>query len=51
MKPYYILRTVGGLMYLAGGLVMAYNIIMTIRGHVREETPIPGSAPAMQAAQ
>ncbi|MDF2371157.1 MAG: cytochrome-c oxidase, cbb3-type subunit I [Rhizobiaceae bacterium] len=51
MRPYYILRTVGGLLYLAGGLVMGFNVLMTILGHVREETPIPGSQPVMQPAQ
>ena len=51
MNPYYILRTVGGLMYLAGGLVMAWNVYMTIRGYQREEEPLPGSAPALQPAQ
>lgn len=51
MKPYYIVRTIGGLMYLAGALVMAWNVYMTIRGHVREEEPMPGAAPALQPAQ
>ena len=51
MNPYYILRTVGGLMYLAGGLVMAWNVYMTIRGYQRNEEPLPGSAPALQPAQ
>ncbi|WP_269933154.1 cytochrome-c oxidase, cbb3-type subunit I [Aminobacter sp. HY435] len=51
MMPYYVLRTVGGLMYLAGALVMAWNVYMTIRGKVREEVPMPGAAPALQPAQ
>jgi cytochrome c oxidase cbb3-type subunit 1 len=51
MKPYYILRLVGGFLYLAGGLVMGFNIVMTILGHEREETPIPGSQPVMQPAE
>jgi len=50
MKPYYIVRTLGGLLYLIGGLVMAYNVTMTILGYQREETPIPGSQPAVQPA-
>jgi cytochrome c oxidase cbb3-type subunit 1 len=31
MHPYYVLRTVGGLIYSLGGLVMLYNVVMTIR--------------------
>ena len=40
LHPYYIARAFGGLLYLLGGLVMAYNIWMTIRGKVRDERPI-----------
>ena len=32
MHPYYIIRSIGGLLYLAGGLIMAYNVWRTIRG-------------------
>jgi len=32
MHPYYVLRAVGGLCVLAGGLIMLYNVVMTIRG-------------------
>ena len=51
MYPYYVLRTVGGLLYLAGALIMAYNIYMTIRGKVREEASMGAEAPALQAAE
>jgi cytochrome c oxidase cbb3-type subunit 1 len=51
MKPYFILRMVGGLMYLVGALVMAWNIYMTILGKKREEEPIPGSEPALVPAE
>ena len=37
--------------YLAGALIMACNVCMTIRGHQRQEAPMPGSAPALQPAQ
>ncbi len=30
-------------MYLVGGLIMAYNVLMTILGYERQEAPIPGS--------
>ncbi|MFC3164175.1 cytochrome-c oxidase, cbb3-type subunit I [Ciceribacter thiooxidans] len=43
MFPYYVLRAVGGAMYLTGGIIMAYNVLMTIRGYERQEAPIPGS--------
>nr|WP_316654575.1 cytochrome-c oxidase, cbb3-type subunit I [uncultured Gellertiella sp.] len=51
MFPYYVLRAVGGTLYLVGGLVMAYNVFMTIRGHQRNEAPIAGSVPAVLAAE
>ncbi len=31
MHPYYVMRAVGGAIYWLGGVVMLYNIIMTIR--------------------
>ena len=51
MYPYYVLRTIGGLLYLTGALIMAWNIAMTIYGYKRNEAPIPGSAPALAAAE
>ena len=51
MKPYYILRTFGGLLFLLGSFVMVYNIYMTLLGRVRDETPIPGAVPTAQPAE
>jgi cytochrome c oxidase cbb3-type subunit 1 len=51
LKPYYILRMVGGLLYLTGGLVMAWNIYQTIRGNVRNEKPMVAHATGMQPAE
>jgi cytochrome c oxidase cbb3-type subunit I len=53
MFPYYVMRAVGGGLYLAGGLIMAYNVAMTILGHQREEAPIGGAVvpPTMQPAE
>lgn len=48
MHPYYIMRAIGGAMYLSGALIMAWNVAMTILGHQREEEPMPGSIPALQ---
>ena len=30
MHPYYVIRLVGGIIYLSGMLLMAYNVYMTI---------------------
>jgi cytochrome c oxidase cbb3-type subunit 1 len=39
--PYYIIRLMGGLMYLSGMLVMAYNTWRTMRGTELAVAPIP----------
>ena len=44
LHPMYILRAVGGLMYLSGALIMAFNIWMTIAGKLREEAPMGETA-------
>ena len=36
IHPEYVMRTLGGLLYLSGALIMAYNIWRTIRGDVPE---------------
>ncbi|WFU13383.1 cytochrome-c oxidase, cbb3-type subunit I (plasmid) [Rhizobium sp. CB3090] len=52
MFPYYVLRAVGGGLYLAGGLVMAWNVFMTVRGHLRNEAALPTSyVPQAQPAE
>jgi cytochrome c oxidase cbb3-type subunit I len=40
MHPYYVIRVLGGLLYLLGLLVMIFNVWKTIRGDVREEIPM-----------
>ncbi len=30
--PYYVVRLMGGLLYLSGMLIMAWNVVMTVRG-------------------
>ncbi|TNE57544.1 MAG: cytochrome-c oxidase, cbb3-type subunit I [Alphaproteobacteria bacterium] len=37
MNPYYWIRALGGLLFVIGSLIMAYNIYKTIRGDLREE--------------
>jgi cytochrome c oxidase cbb3-type subunit 1 len=44
LHPMYILRMVGGLMYLAGALIMVWNIAMTIAGKQRDEAPMGDTA-------
>ncbi len=50
MHPYYVLRTLGGLLYFAGALVMVWNLWMTVRGRIRDEAPLaaPSPGPAAQ---
>jgi len=55
MHPYYIARAAGGLLFLIGAIVGAYNIAMTIRmarSQVSgEETDLPALQPARAAVQ
>jgi cytochrome c oxidase cbb3-type subunit 1 len=39
MHPYYIIRAFGGLLYLSGTLIMAYNLYRTVKGDVRAGEP------------
>jgi cytochrome c oxidase cbb3-type subunit 1 len=48
MHPMYLIRALGGVMYLAGMLIMVWNIVQTIRGRQRDEKPM--SAPAFNPA-
>ena len=49
MFPMYVMRTVGGLMYLGGAIIMTYNIWMTLAGKLREEKPLRDAAYDPQA--
>ncbi len=40
MWPMYVMRAFGGLLYLSGALIMAWNIAMTIKGKLRTEAPM-----------
>lgn len=40
IHPMYLLRAFGGLLYLSGALVFAWNIAMTIAGRLRAEQPM-----------
>jgi len=39
VHPFYIMRATGGVLFLLGGVIMAYNVWRTIRGDVRAEQP------------
>jgi cytochrome c oxidase cbb3-type subunit 1 len=40
LEPMYWMRAFGGLLYLSGAIIMAYNIWMTIAGYQRDEAPM-----------
>jgi cytochrome c oxidase cbb3-type subunit 1 len=40
MRPYYMIRAMGGLLFLGGALIMVYNLIQTAKGRVRDEEPV-----------
>jgi cytochrome c oxidase cbb3-type subunit 1 len=40
MHPYYIIRALGGLLYLSGAFIMAYNLWRTVKGDVRAGEPL-----------
>jgi cytochrome c oxidase cbb3-type subunit 1 len=44
--PFYAIRLVGGLLFLTGMLIMAYNTIRTVAGSKAVEGAIPAVAPA-----
>jgi cytochrome c oxidase cbb3-type subunit 1 len=37
MKPFYMIRVLGGVLYLTGALIMVYNFWKTIRGDVNKK--------------
>jgi len=51
--PYYVIRALGGLLYITGAVIMAYNLWRTARGDVRASEPLaapPLPIPAAAAA-
>jgi cytochrome c oxidase cbb3-type subunit 1 len=51
MHPYYLIRVLGGLLYLVGGLLMAFNVWKTIRGDLRDEVSVGAVPTTTQPAQ
>ena len=44
IRPMFIMRAFGGVLYLLGGAVMVYNVWQTIVGRVRDEAPMTNAA-------
>ncbi|SDA34941.1 cytochrome c oxidase cbb3-type subunit 1 [Methylobacterium sp. UNC378MF] len=57
MQPYYLVRALGGVLFLTGGLIMAYNLAMTIAGRTAaDDAPLPANegrpgTPVLAAAE
>jgi cytochrome c oxidase cbb3-type subunit 1 len=49
MHPFYVIRALGGVLFLVGALIMVYNLVRTVRGDIREEKPMVAE-PAAAAA-
>ena len=39
--PYYVVRLLGGLLYLSGMLIMAWNVVMTVKSGKAAQAAIP----------
>jgi cytochrome c oxidase cbb3-type subunit I len=44
MFPMYLIRSAGGLLYLAGALIMVWNVYQTVQGRLRDEKPMSDAA-------
>jgi len=51
MHPYYVIRALGGLLFLIGALLMVYNIWRTVRGGAMAEQRYPMPKPALGVAE
>ncbi|HLI14372.1 MAG TPA: cytochrome-c oxidase, cbb3-type subunit I [Alphaproteobacteria bacterium] len=50
MHPFYVIRAAGGVFFLTGGLIMAYNLWRTIRGDIAAEARVAVVPPLATAA-
>ncbi len=50
MHPFYVIRALGGLLFLTGALIMAYNFFRTVRDAPTREPRLAGGAYAAPAA-
>ena len=44
MHPYYAMRAIGGMIYWLGGVIMLYNVIMTVRQAVGQRSTAAATA-------
>jgi len=51
MHPFYVIRAIGGILFLLGALIMVYNLWRTIRGDVAEPAMLTAGRPAVSAAE
>ena len=49
VHPYYVIRMLGGVLFLTGGLIMCYNLIRTVRSPTTERRDAPLGAFAVAA--
>jgi len=49
MHPFYLVRALGGLLFVLGALLMAYNVYRTWRGDLRDEQPYEAAPTAKPA--
>jgi len=55
VHPYYVIRMIGGLMFLTGALIMVYNLIQTVHSRTTDrdaalQTPVVGLDPVLAVA-
>jgi len=51
MHPFYVIRALGGVLFLSGGLIMAYNLWRTAQGDLRVEEGALAAPPTLAAAE
>ncbi len=49
LHPMFLMRALGGLLYLAGAAIMVWNMAMTLAGRLRDEAPMSSPAYDPQA--
>jgi cytochrome c oxidase cbb3-type subunit 1 len=51
MHPFYVIRALGGMLFLTGALIMVYNLWRTTRGELRVEEEALEAPPTLAAAE
>jgi cytochrome c oxidase cbb3-type subunit 1 len=52
LHPMYVIRALGGGLFLVGALIMAYNLVMTIVASPQSDEAVePGSVPVLAPAE